>query len=87
MAALVVGDCGRVKFFDELRLRSVQVSSGSVLDLNGKTLVVNTAKVNGVKLAPGTYAADDAEVAGFVVDTGTGGELIVGGVGLSILVR
>ena len=94
-AALVVGDCGRVKFFDELRLRSVQVSSGSVLDLNGKTLVVNTAKVNGVKLAPGTYAAGSTVAIGegslgdYLVDTaeGAGGTLRVLGIGTVILVR
>ncbi|MGN0877770.1 MAG: DUF2341 domain-containing protein [Kiritimatiellia bacterium] len=87
MAALVVGDCGRVKFFDELNLRSVRVSSGSVLDLNGKTLTVKSATMNGVKLAPGTYVAGDEAVAGFVVDPATGGSLVVSGGGLMILVR
>ena len=95
MAALVVGDCGRVKFFDELKLRSVRVSSGSVLDLNGKTLVVNTAKVNGVKLAPGTYAAGSTVAIGegalgdYLVDTaeGAGGALVVSGGGFSLKVR
>ena len=94
-AALVVGDCGRVKFFDELRFRSVQVSSGSVLDLNGKTLVVNSAKVNGVKLASGTYTAEstveigEGTLANYLVDTadGAGGSLVVTGGGLSIIVR
>ena len=93
MAALVVGDCGRVKFFDELKLRSVRVSSGSVLDLNGKTLTVKSAKVNGVKLAPGTYAAGSTVAIGegalgdYLVDTATGGALVVSGGGFSIIVR
>jgi hypothetical protein len=87
MAALVVGDCGRVKFFDELKLRSVRVSSGSVLDLNGKTLTVKSATINGVRLAPGTYDADNKAVEGFVVDSETGGSLVVNGGGLTILVR
>jgi hypothetical protein len=89
MAALVVGDCGRVKFFDELRLRSVQVSSGSVLDLNGKKLTVNAAKMGDGKLAPGTYTASIAAVSGFVIDTadGAGGSLVVTGGGFKLIVR
>ncbi len=90
-AALVVGDCGRVKFFDELRLRSVQVSSGSVLDLNGKTLTVKSAKIGDTKLAPGTYAAAQLEAVGLAefIDTadGAGGTLRVLGIGTVILVR
>ena len=42
------------------------------LDLFGHTLIVKSAKVNGVKLTPSTYAAGDAAVAGFVVDSATG---------------
>ena len=60
---------------------------GTVLDLNGKKLTVRSAKVNGVKLASGTYAAGDAAVAGFVVDSTSGGTLVVTGGGLAIIVR
>ena len=48
---------------------------------------VNTAKVNGVKLASGTYAAGNAAVADYLVDTATGGALVVTGGGFSLIVR
>jgi hypothetical protein len=76
-----------VKLFGDLRMAKLEMDAGTVLDLNGKTLVVNTAKVNGVKLASGTYAAGDEAVSGFVVDSATGGKLVVTGGGLSIVVR
>ena len=65
------------------------MGSDTVLDLNGMTLVVNTAKVNGVKLASGTYAAGNAAVANYLVDTaeGAGGSLVVTGGGFSIILR
>jgi hypothetical protein len=86
-AALVVGDCGRVKFFDELRLRSVEVELGSELDLNGMTLTVNSATLGSVKLAPGTYAVDDDALEGFITDSATGGSLVVKGGGFMLHVR
>ena len=86
-ASLKTEAAARVKLFGELRMAKLDMASGTVLDLNGKTLVVRSAKVNGVKLAPGTYAAGNAAVAGFVVDSATGGSLVVNGGGLSIVVR
>jgi hypothetical protein len=85
--ALDVSNCARGAVSAALRLKSVSVDATSVLDLCGSTLTVRSAKVNGVKLAPGTYAAGDEAVAGFVVDTATGGSLVVNGGGLSIVVR
>ena len=68
---------------------------GTVLDLNGKTLVVNSAKVNGVKLASGTYTAEstveigEGTLANYLVDTaeGAGGALVVSGGGFRLIVR
>ena len=86
-ASLAIGAAARVKLFDGLKMKSLEMTSDTTLDLNGKKLTVKSAKVSGVKLAPGTYTAGDAAVAGFVVDTATGGSLVVNGGGLTILVR
>lgn len=86
-ASLKTEAAARVKLFDNLRMVALDMASDTALDLNGKTLVVNKATLDGVKLAPGTYAAGDAEVAGFVVDSATGGTLVVTGGGLAIIVR
>ena len=86
-ASLKTEAAARVKFFTDLRMRGLEMASGTVLDLNGKTFTVKSAKVNGVKLAPGTYAADNAAVSGFVVDPATGGSLVVSGVGFQLIVR
>ena len=78
---------------DNARVASLSVAEHSTLNLNGKKLNVKSAKVNGVKLVPGTYAAGstleigEGTLADYLVDSATGGELIVGGVGLSIIVR
>jgi hypothetical protein len=86
-ASLKTEAAARVKLFDDLRMAKLDMASGTVLDLNGKKLVVNTAKVNGVKLASGTYAAGDEAVSGFVVDSATGGALVVTGGGFVLHVR
>ena len=86
-ASLAIGAAARVKLFDGLKMKSLEMTSETTLDLNGKLLIVKSAKVNGVKLAPGRYAAGDEAVSGFVVDSATDGELIVSGSGLSIIVR
>ena len=84
----VVRDYGRAAVNADMKAASIEIAdSNSCLDLEGHTLIVKSAKVNGVKLAPGRYVAGDAAVAGFVVDSATDGELIVSGSGLSIIVR
>jgi hypothetical protein len=67
----------------------VSIENDSKLDLNGKTFTVSSAKLGETKLAPGTYAASNAAVAGFVIDTadGAGGELIITGGGFKLIVR
>ena len=86
-AKLLLADCGRVRLYDSLQMASMTMESHCELDLNGKTLTVKSAKIGGTKLVPGTYAADNAAVSEFVVDSATGGSLVVSGGGLSILVR
>jgi hypothetical protein len=74
-------------------MNSVEIDSTGQLDLFGHTLTVNSAKVNGVKLASGTYTAGsnvaigDGTLADYLVDTATGGALVVTGGGFSIRVR
>ena len=84
-ASLVIGDCGRVKLFENLKMASLEMASGTVLDLNGKVIFVKRAKVGGARLMPGTYTP--AKLAGYLVDSASGGELVVTGGGLQIHLR
>lgn len=84
-ASLVVGDCARVKLFENLKMASLEMAFGTVLDLNGKANFVKRAKVGGAHLMPGTYTP--AKLAGYLVDSASGGELVVTGGGFSISVR
>ena len=74
-------------------MNSVEIDSTGQLDLFGHTLIVKSAKVNGVRLSPGTYdagsdvAIGEGTLADYLVDTVTGGELVVTGGGFSIIVR
>ena len=76
-------------------MNSVEIDSTGQLDLFGHTLTVKSAKVNGVKLATGTYAAGstvaigERSLADYLVDTadGAGGSLVVTGGGFSLRVR
>ena len=94
-ASLKTEAAARVKLFDDLRMAKLEMEADTVLDLNGKKLVVNSAKVNGVKLASGTYTAEstveigEGTLADYLVDTaeGAGGSLVVTGGGFSVIVR
>ncbi len=86
-ASLKTEAAARVKLFDDLRMAKLEMEADTVLDLNGKTLAVRSAMLGNEKLAPGTYAADNAAVAGFVVDSATGGALVVTGGGFQLIVR
>ena len=74
-----------MKLFENLRMASLEMASGTVLDLNGKVIFVKRAKVGGAHLMPGTYTP--AKLAGYLVDSASGGELVVTGGGFSISVR
>lgn len=93
-ADLVVrgGAYAQVAVADEnnrFQMHSLDMIAPSKLDLNGKTLVVARARIGSVRLSPGTYAATDAALAGYVVDSADGmpGRLEVTGGGLSLVVR
>ena len=86
-ASLAIEAAARVKLFADLKMASLDMASDTVLNLNGNTLAVKSAKLGGTKLSSGTYAASDEAVAGFVTDSGEGGSLVVTGGGFSLIVR
>ena len=85
--ALNVSNRARCAVATTLKLEELVIDTTSILDLCGATLTVKSAKLGETKLAPGTYAASNAAVEGFVVDSATGGALVVRGGGFSIIVR
>ena len=88
-AGLTLTDCGRVMLTDNLaRMGCLTMAEGSVIDLNGKRLVVSSAKLGATRLRPGTYRASDTVVAGFIADSkGTDGTLVVTGGGFAVIIR
>ena len=92
---LVVAGAAKVQLTDALKIAGLTIDSDSLIDLNGKTLTVKFAKVNGVKLAPGTYVAGstveigEGKLGNYLVDTAedAGGELVVKGGGFAVLLR
>lgn len=68
-------------------MASLEMASGTVLDLNGMTLTVKRAKLGDARLSPGKYTASNDAIAGFVTDFGEGGTLVVSGCGFSMIVR
>jgi hypothetical protein len=86
-AKLVIADRGVVAIdASRFKLTGLSIATNSKLDLHGNAVVVTTAELGGVKLAPGTYTAASDAVAGFVVDSAGDGTLIVGG-GFFLVVR
>ena len=86
--SLIVSDKARVDFSTNLLLRSASMSTGTVLNLNGKTVTVKTMTAGGVNVAPGVYTAGSSLfTTGYLIDTSTGGTLIVRGSGTTILIR
>ena len=92
-ANLEISNNSTVILIADVKMSGLEIASGSKLDLNGKKLTVKSAKVNGVKLAPGTYTAGstveigEGTLAAYLVDTATDGSLVVNGGGFSINVR
>jgi len=84
-ASLAITSNGKALLSANAKVRELSMVSGT-LDLNGKTLKVSRAFMNGTRLAEGTYTAASAEVKDYVTDSGTGGKLIVGS-GFMIIVR
>ena len=92
----VVRDYGRAAVNADMKADSIEIAdANSSLDLEGHTLTVKSATVNGVKLASGTYAAGSTVAIGegtlgdYLVDTAedAGGELVVKGVSFMVIVR
>ena len=84
---LVIADRGVVSVgTNNLAFASISIAENSKIDLNGKIVKVKKAYLNGVSLGAGEYTADNSAVTGYVVDSVSGGKLIVGG-GFSVVVR
>ena len=83
--ALEIGGGAHAFVAADARVASLFVAEHSTLNLNGKKLTVKSAKVNGVKLAPGKYTP--AKLPAYIVDSASGGELVVTGGGVSLKVR
>lgn len=83
--ALEIGGGAHAFVAADARVASLFVAEHSTLNLNGKKLTVKSAKVNGVKLAPGKYTP--AKLPAYIVDSASGGELVVSGGGFSLKVR
>ena len=84
---LAIAGAAKVQLTDTFKIAGLSIENDSLLDLNGKTLAVRSAMLGNEKLSPGTYAEDNAAVAGFVVDSATGGALVVTGGGFQLIVR
>ena len=84
-ASLSLEAAARVQLHAKLRMAALEMASGTVFDLNGKVIFVKRAKVGGAHLMPGTYTP--AKLDGYLVDSASGGELVVTGGGFSISVR
>lgn len=92
----VVRDFGRAAVNADMKAASIEIAdTNSSLDLEGHTLTVKSAKVGGVRLAPGTYKAGSTVAIGegtlgdYLVDTadGAGGALVVSGGGFRLSLR
>ena len=92
----VVRDYGRAAVNADMKAASIEIAdANSSLDLEGHTLTVKSAKVGGVRLAPGTYKAGSTVAIGegtlgdYLVDTadGAGGALVVSGGGFWLSLR
>lgn len=74
-AALVVADRANVKIdAAKLILRDISVEARSTIDLNGNTLQVEKATLNGTRLETGTYAAAQLQALGYteITDSSNG---------------
>ena len=84
---LVIADRGVVAVgTNNLAFASISIAENSKIDLNGKIVKVKKAYLNGVSLGAGEYTADNSAVTGYVVDSVSGGKLIVGG-GFFVVIR
>ena len=85
-ATLRLEAAARVQLHAMIKMSALEMEPGTVLDLNGGSLAVKSARLGTVRLACGTYTASSAAVAGYVVDSGSAGTLTVSG-GFSFVLR
>ena len=90
----VISDYGRGAVNTNFAASTVTIAdANSSLDLEGNKLTVKSAKINGVKLATGTYSAGSTLAIGertlgdYLVDSVGGGSLVVSGGGMTIRLR
>lgn len=84
---LSVEGTAAVRISDTMKLRTLNVEEGSVLDLNGAELTVKRVVLGGQKVPPGRYKA--SSFADSLKDSSAddSGVLMVGGLGYVLYVR
>lgn len=85
--SLAIAGAAKVMLTDSLKIAELFMESDTGLDLNGHVITVNRANLGNAKLPIGTYSAGDTAIAGFVIDSGTAGKLVVTGDAVVILLR
>ncbi|MDD4059842.1 MAG: DUF2341 domain-containing protein [Kiritimatiellae bacterium] len=78
-ASLTLAACAKARLYETLKMAALEMGADTAVDLNGKTLTVDTAIFGDEKLGSGTYTAAQAQAAGAtgIVDSGEGGTLVV----------
>jgi hypothetical protein len=76
LSSLEIAAAARVKLYADLRMKQLVLDTASSLDLNGRRLKVEGARIDGIRLSPGTYTAADLDC---LADSGDGatGSLVV----------
>lgn len=79
-ATLSIAKCGKVRLFDELKMETLNIETDSRLDLNGHSLQVKAATIDGTRLKSGIYTADSMiDGLGDTSETLSGSLLVFGG--------
>lgn len=79
-ATLSIAKCGKVRLFDELKMEALNIETDSRLDLNGHSLQVKAATIDGTRLKSGIYTADSMiDGLGDTSETLSGSLLVFGG--------
>ena len=88
-ASLRVSACAQIRLTETIKMENLTLDKNCKLDLNGQTLTVKAARLNGKRLKLGTHTAGSTAVAGFVTDSseGAAGKLVVTGHGLVLMIR
>ena len=87
-ASLSLAACGKARLFETLQAETLSMESDTVLDVNGKTLVVRTLQTGGENVPSGTYAAGSALFTeGYVTDSAGGGSVVVLGASTLVVIR